>query len=91
MEMMVKTITGGKRIKGLLPEGTVVAHRTGMGAPNDKGILGALNNVGIVTLPNGKHFAIAVFISNTKEDANKLEAVIAQISRITFDHYTLNK
>ena len=87
IDMMLKTITGRKRLKGMLPEGTDVAHRTGMSSTNDQGVRAALNDVGIVTLPNGGHFAIAVFVSNTKEDTSKLEELIAKISKATFDHY----
>lgn len=91
MEMMINTTTGPKRIKGLLPEGTAVAHRTGTGSLNDKGILGALNNVGIVMLPNGKHVAIAIFISKTPESVDRLEEVIAKISKVVFDHYLIKE
>jgi beta-lactamase class A len=87
LDMMLKTITGRKRLKGMLPEDTDVAHRTGMSSTNDQGVRAALNDVGIVTLPNGSHFAIAVFISNTKEETSKLEELIAKISKATFDHY----
>lgn len=90
-DMMLKTITGRKRLKGMLPENTKVAHRTGMSSTNDQGVRAALNDVGIVTLPDGSHFAIAVFISNTKEDTSKLEELIARISKVAFDHYSNNK
>jgi beta-lactamase class A len=82
-DIMQKTTTGPKRIKGLLPAGTVVAHKTGMGG-NDE-IITAINDVGIVTLPNGDHIAIAFFISNTKESVGKLEGVMAKISKLVFD------
>lgn len=85
MAIMQKTSTGPKRIKGLLPAGTVVAHKTGMGG-NDE-IITAINDVGIVTLPNGDHIAIAFFISNTKESVGKLEGVMAKISKLVFDYY----
>jgi beta-lactamase class A len=84
---MVDCQLGPRRIKGMLPPGTLVAHRTGTGAPNDKGTLGAVNNVGIITLPNGKHIAIAVYITNGNETQNRLEEVIAKISKAVFDHY----
>lgn len=84
---MQETITGRKRIKGLLPQGTVVAHRTGMGAQNKSGVWGAINNAGIVTLPDGNHIAIAVFISRTTEDPEKMEEVIARIAKAAYDHY----
>jgi beta-lactamase class A len=89
MEMMLKTITGRDRIKGLLPENTDVAHRTGMSATDDHGVRAALNDVGIVSLPNGNHFAIAVFISDTKDDTPALEALIAKIAKVSYDHFAL--
>ncbi|WP_276374820.1 class A beta-lactamase, subclass A2 [Chryseolinea sp. H1M3-3] len=87
METMEQTITGNKRIKGLLPVGTPVAHKTGMGG-NDAGLISAINDVGIITLPNGSHIAIALFISNTKESVEKLEGVMAKISKLVYDHYS---
>jgi len=90
VEIMEQTITGNKRIKGLLPQGTIVAHRTGMSGQNDDGVRAALNDVGIISLPNGKHVAIALFISNTKESIPASEALMARISKLTFDCYSNN-
>jgi beta-lactamase class A len=87
MEIMEQTITGSRRIKGLLPKGTIVAHKTGMGG-NDEGVIAAINDVGIITLPTGKHVAIAFFISNTREPIDPLEDVMAKISKIVFDYYS---
>ncbi|AYB31853.1 class A beta-lactamase, subclass A2 [Chryseolinea soli] len=88
-KIMVETSTGPKRIKGLLPEGTVVAHKTGTGDYNAEGVLGAMNDAGIIVLPGGSHVAVVVYISQTKEkDIPRLELVIAQISRVVYDQYT---
>jgi beta-lactamase class A len=84
--IMEQTITGKKRIKGQLPAGTVVAHKTGMGG-NDAGVISAINDVGVVTLPSGDHFAIALFVSNPKDSIETVEAVMAKISKLVFDHY----
>lgn len=84
---MLEVPMGGKRIKGLLPEGTVVAHRTGTGARNDKGIAGAVNNTGIMVLPDGKHVALTVFVTRASEEDSKLEEVIAKIARRVYDYY----
>ncbi len=84
---MEQTITGSKRIKGLLPKEIVVGHKTGMGG-NDEGLIGAINDVGVITLPNGEHLAVAFFISNTKDDVEKLEGAMAQISKLAFDYYS---
>ena len=62
---MTETITGKKRIKGQLPESTIVAHKTGTSGTNEKGISAAVNDIGIVTLANGKHFIITIFVSNS--------------------------
>lgn len=86
---MVETATGSKRIKGLLPHGTVVAHKTGLSDTNEEGITAATNDVGIVTLPNGKHFAIVVFVSNTKASQELREKVIAQISKAVWDYFLM--
>jgi beta-lactamase class A len=85
---MEETITGNKRIKGLLPVGTTVAHKTGMGGRH--GVIGAVNDVGVITLPNGQHVSIALFITQTSESVSTLEKLMAEISRTVFDYYSRN-
>ena len=51
---MGRTVTGPTGIKGLLPAGTPVAHKTGT-------VGGVANDVGYVTLPDGRRFAVAIF------------------------------
>ena len=86
-KLMTETTTGLKRIKGLLPEGTIVIHKTGTSDTNDKGITAATNDAGIVTLPDGKHFAIVVFVTNSPENQNNREKVIAEITKAVWDYY----
>ena len=79
---MSRTRTGIGRLKGLLPKGTPVAHKTGT-------IGGVANNVGFVTLPDGRRFAIAVFTkSSTTPEADR-DRAIAEISRTLYDFYYL--
>ncbi|MCU0372138.1 MAG: class A beta-lactamase, subclass A2 [Ignavibacteria bacterium] len=85
-KVLKETATGPNRIKGLLPEGTVVAHKTGSSGYNDKGIASATNDAGIVELPDGRKFAIAVFISDFKGDEKTCESIIAKISRLAWDY-----
>jgi beta-lactamase class A len=87
-KLMVETSTGPDRIKGLLPAGTVVAHKTGTSDTNAQGIAAATNDAGIVTLPNGEHFAIVVYVANSPADAKTREATIARITRAVWDAYT---
>ena len=89
--VMTETKTGKNRIKGQLPEGTSVAHKTGTSDTNEEGLTAAVNDVGIVTLPDGKHFAIAVFVSNSREDIITNEKVIADVSRAAWDYFVERK
>ena len=86
-KIMTETSTGPKRIKGLLPAGTVVAHKTGTSPTNAEGLSPATNDVGIITLPNGKHLAIAIFVCNSTDDEATREGVIAKIAKAAFDFY----
>lgn len=84
-KIMQETSTGPKQIKGLLPAGTVVYHKTGRSGTNEQGITAATNDIGIITLPNGKHLAIAVFVSDTPVDMTARESLISRIAKATYD------
>ncbi|WP_026461264.1 class A beta-lactamase, subclass A2 [Adhaeribacter aquaticus] len=79
--------SGKNRLKGRLPEGTVVAHKTGSSGKNKTtGITAAVNDIGIVFLPNGEYYFISVFVSNSKEDFNTNEKIIADISKAAWNY-----
>ena len=87
-KVMRETSTGDKRLKGQLPEGTVVAHKTGTSGVNKlTGITAAVNDIGIVFLPNGQHFFISVFVTDSKEDDAANEKIIADIAKVTWDYF----
>ena len=68
-------------MKGLLPPGAEVAHKTGTA-------MGIINDVGIITLPNGAgHIAIVVFIKGSKSSAAESEHSIAEVGRGAYDHF----
>lgn len=85
-KFMIESPTGPKRIKGLLPQGTIVAHKTGT-SNTVNGITAATNDIGIITLPNGKHLAVAVFVSDAKADRETREGVIARIAKSAYDEF----
>jgi beta-lactamase class A len=89
--MMVNTKTGPKRIRGFLPTGTVVATKTGTGAKTKERRVSAVNDTGIIELPNGEHLAIVVYVTNTREEIPVAEEVIANIARAVFDSYATRK
>jgi beta-lactamase class A len=85
---MVESLPGADRIKGQLPPGTVVAHKTGSSGADSTGTIIALNDVGIVTLPNGKHLAIAVLVGNSKASADETAKIIATVSKMVWEEFT---
>lgn len=89
-KIMTETTSGPNKIKGLLPKNALVAHKTGLSDTKD-GILAATNDAGIMTLPNGEHVAIVVFVSNTSVDEKTRDGVIAQISKAAWDYFLAKK
>jgi len=84
-KILQETSTGPKQIKGLLPAGTTVYHKTGRSGTNAQGISAATNDIGIITLPNGNHLAIAIFVCNSPADLATRESVIARIAKVAYD------
>jgi beta-lactamase class A len=79
--MMMSCKTGVKRIRGRLPIGTVVADKTGT-------LAGTVNDVGFITLPDGKgHIAIVVFVKGSEAPYATRETVIADIARLVYDDF----
>jgi beta-lactamase class A len=77
---MERCITGLKRLRGMLPPGTLVRHKTGT-------IGGTVNDVGIITLPDGRgRIAIAVFIKKSAKPIEARERAIAEIARSVYDY-----
>ncbi|HTD99098.1 MAG TPA: class A beta-lactamase, subclass A2 [Mucilaginibacter sp.] len=87
-KVMTETSTGPNRLKGLLPKDAIIAHKTGTSPTNKEGLSPATNDVGIITLPNGKHLAIAVLVCNSTADEATRESVIAKIAKAAWDAYS---
>lgn len=82
IEIMERCVTGEKRLKGLLPIGTVVAHKTGT-------LMSIANDVGIVNLPDGGKFVIAVYVKGDTKGVETQDRTIAEIARTAYDYYLL--
>jgi beta-lactamase class A len=81
LDIMRRCRTGDARLKGLLPLGTEVAHKTGT-------IGGTANDIGIVTLPDDAgHVAIAVFVKASDKETPARERVIAEVARAVHDYF----
>ena len=90
-KILTETTSGPQKIKGRLPPGTIVAHRTGFSGKNATGVIAATNDVGIVTLPNGKHFAIAVFVADSTQPVEILDEAIARLSNAAWNYFRAKK
>ena len=81
---MEETPNAPHRIKGELPPGTVVAHKTGSSG-TENGMAPATNDIGLITLPDGRRLAIAIFVSDSKADEAVRDQVIARIAKAAYD------
>jgi beta-lactamase class A/beta-lactamase class A VEB len=86
-QTMKETSTGVKRLKGLLPEGTAVAHKTGTSGTTDTGLTSATNDWGVVFLPNGHYFIISVLVTNSYESDETNERIIAEVCKVAYDFF----
>lgn len=85
LETMFGTMTGPDKLRGLLPADVAVAHKTGSAFRDAQGVMVADNDIGIVRLPDGRSYSIAVFVMDSREDDRTNAAVIARISRLVYD------
>ena len=60
----------------------VVYHTTGSSDRNLKGVKMADNDAGVVIMPGGKKYYIAVFVTDSSETDEENAAIIAHISRM---------
>jgi beta-lactamase class A len=81
IEVMQRCRTGGARLRGRMPEGTVIADKTGT-------VGGSVNDVGVVTLPDGAgQVIVAVFIKKSDAAYDLREKAIADVGRSVRDYF----
>ncbi len=82
IDIMARCQTGLKRLPGMLPPGTPIAHKTGT-------IGQATNNVGVITLPgDAGHVVAAVYVKDSRLPSTEaMEPVIAQTARAAYDYF----
>ncbi|MFC4209876.1 class A beta-lactamase [Pedobacter lithocola] len=89
-QMMTDTETGPARIKGQLPKGTIVRHKTGTSGTNSVGITSAVNDVGLVVVTDRKFFFISIFVSDSKENMDTNEKIIADIAKVAWEFFEVH-
>ena len=75
---------GPERIRGLLPAGTPVAHKTGTAG-------GIANDAGLVTLPDGRRFAVAIFTKGSTTPPADRDRAVAETARVLYDFLALEQ
>jgi beta-lactamase class A len=80
LKIMTETTTGQNRLKAGLPPGATLAHKTGTGR-TDLGLNPATNDVGIITLKDGRRYAVAVFLAGSPAGDAEREDIIADVAR----------
>lgn len=81
LDIMERCETGEARLKGMLPAGTVVAHKTGT-------IGRTANDVGIITLPHDAgHVIVAAFVKESNLDDAERDRAIAEVARAAHDYF----
>jgi beta-lactamase class A len=81
LDAMQRSQMGEMRLKGMLPPGTPVAHKSGT-------LGGSTNDVGIITLPeDAGHVVVTIFIKTSKKETSDREKAIAEIARAVYDFY----
>lgn len=78
--------TGVDRIVAPLldKEGVVIAHKTGSGYVNEKGVLAAHNDVAYITLPNNVCYTLAVFVKDFNGNEAQASQYVAHISEVVY-------
>lgn len=85
LDILRRCQTGNARLKGILPEGTVVRHKTGS-------LNYTTNDVGIIELPDGAgRVAIAAFVKESDQPTEKRERAIAEMSRAAHDYFLFQR
>jgi beta-lactamase class A len=83
-DVLLRVETGQGRIKGMLPPGTPVAHKTGT-------IGATTNDVGVITLPgDAGHVVTVMFVKDSDRPTPDRERAIAHASRAVHDFFLFN-
>lgn len=85
---LVNTETGAEKLKGLLPAEAIVAHKTGSSDRTTEGVKIADNDLGVVFLPDGRKYYIAVFVTESRENDEVNARIIADISYTVYKFFT---
>ena len=83
---MTAARTGPRRLKGGLPAGWSIGHKTGTGQDFQGASLG-INDVGLITAPDGRTYAVAVMMRRTRHSVPARLAFMQAVSRAVVEQW----
>lgn len=86
LETMADVRTGPRRLKGGLPSGWTAAHKTGTGQDLGGSSIG-INDVGLLTAPDGQTYAVAVLIPRSRRPNQDRLALMQAVSAAVVDSW----
>ena len=78
LDTMGASVTGRARLRAALPAGWKIAHKTGTGQEL-AGRNAGFNDVGLLTAPDGKRYAVAVMIGDTRTPMRVRQQLIQNV------------
>ncbi|RAK67555.1 serine hydrolase [Phenylobacterium kunshanense] len=84
--LMEQARTGPRRLKGGLPPGWTIAHKTGTGQDFAGASVG-INDVGLLTAPDGRTYAVAVMLRHTRQPVPARLAFMQSVTRTVAEHW----
>ena len=83
LDLMRNTTTGPNRLKAGLPADAALRHKTGTSGI-ENGLDPATNDIGLITLPDGRILTLAVFVTDAHAPQETNESVIARIAAAVY-------
>ncbi len=84
LKVLTESRTTVHRLRAGLPEGTALAHKSGSSGEH-AGKAAATNDIGLITLPDGRRLAVAVFVTDATANEGTRDKIIARIGRAVYD------
>lgn len=84
VDLMAQSKTGPKRLRGGLRDGWTLPHKTGTGQVLQE-LATAYNDIGILTSPHGRRYAVVVMIGATNRPVPDRQELMQAVTRAVID------
>ena len=86
LSLMADVTTGPRRLRGGLPADWRIAHKTGTGQDLGGSSIG-INDVGLLSAPDGRTYAVAVMIPHTRQAVPERLALMQAVARAVVESW----